>query len=597
MKNVKKQKKSGFYAVYRTFRLILSESPSSFFIKLVIALTVGATGSLLTPANAYLFSSAEKVVTGAGEVSQIAVGAALVISAMLASKIINTVSDLSVDKTNQKMTGVFNRYFYKKVANIPAIRFETPSFLQAMNKAAKSSGILLAEMDIWVRTFGSVISYFIITAGILISMDFTLVLALFFTFFPSIFLNLILPSIEEKSGDEARPYDMRREQYRENSRDAYDTRIFGAFSFFDKLYYQNSKKAYEIWRKAELKIRWITIAFQLTKAAGWVGVLLLLVRLIGTGRISAGEGTAVFASVSTMYSYFETLFSCFRRSSEVEPYVNSFFTFVDEAEEGAEKEAVVPDVMKYGIQAENISFTYPESDRRAIEGVNLNIRPGELVAVVGANGSGKTTLSKLLMGLYTPDEGKVVIGGREAKNTTREALFKKTSALFQNFNKYTALTLSDNVRISSTDKEYTSESITSVLSDCSLDANDEKTFPQGLDTMLGRRFNGSELSGGQWQRLAMARGFYRDSDWLVLDEPTSAIDALEEDRMYRRFAEIAKGKTALFITHRLGSARIADRIIVMDGGKIVEEGTHEELLARKGKYTEMWEAQASGYIE
>ena len=114
--------------------------------------------------------------------------------------------------------------------------------------------------------------------------------------------------------------------------------------------------------------------------------------------------------------------------------------------------------------------------------------------------------------------------------------------------------------------------------------------------MLGREFNGSELSGGQWQRLAMARGFYRESDWLILDEPTSAIDPLEEDRMYRKFAELANGKTALIITHRLGSARIANRIIVMDSGRIVEEGTHDELLVRKGKYAEMWEAQASGYV-
>jgi ATP-binding cassette, subfamily B, bacterial len=407
-------------------------------------------------------------------------------------------------------------------------------------------------------------------------------------------LYFILPRIEEKGEDAAKPYYERQDRYREYARSSGDTRIFGAFSFFDKLYYDNRKKWYKIERNSDFKVRWISSVFQLTKIVGLVGILLILVRLIINDSISAGEGAAVLASISTMYSYFENLFSTIKGNTELKPYIDNFFKFIDDTEEGEEKENIVPEVQKLGIQAENIYFTYPGTNEPAINGINLKINPGELIAVVGENGSGKTTLSKLLMGIYVPDEGEIKIGGRKASNTKQDALFSKTSAVFQDYIHYTALTLSDNVLISSYEKESGTEGVASALGECSLDIS---SFPQGLSTIMGKKFDGAELSGGQWQRVAMARGLYRTSEWLVLDEPTAAIDALEEDRMYRRFAQLANGKTAMIITHRLASARIANRIIVMDKGKIIEEGRHEELIEKNGKYAEMWTAQASSYTE
>ncbi len=596
MKKSTKNKKTALRAICRSTQLVFKSSPLAFFGKILIALSVGVFGSLLTPANAYLFSSAEKAAAGNGEASKVILGAVLVIGAMMVSNLLTALTYTILMRIDQKLYLGATRFFFTKVGHIPPVRYEDSSFLQTMEKASSSINAVVSLVDDCVSSTASFAAYFIIMASILITMDPLLIGALFITFIPSVLLNFILPIIEERSGDLARPYYLREVQYREDARSPYDTRIFGAFSFFDRLYYENRKKEYQINRQANLKMQSITFLFQLTKIAGWVGILLLLVRSISLGHISAGEAAAVLGSVSTMYTYFDGLFSSIKSSSVLKPYVNSFFDFTDAADD-AEKDKTLPEVMAHGIQAEDISFTYPGADKPAINGITLDIKPGELVAVVGENGSGKTTLSKLLMGLYTPEKGRVTIGGRDTSTTDMASLMERTGAVFQNFIRYTALTLSDNVRISSPDKEYTPENISTALSDCSLDTNDEKTFPNGIETMLGREFNGSELSGGQWQRLAMARGFYRDSDWLILDEPTSAIDPLEEDRMYRRFAELAKGKTALLITHRLGSARIADRIIVMDSGKIVEEGRHEELLAKKGKYTEMWEAQASGYIE
>ena len=234
---------------------------------------------------------------------------------------------------------------------------------------------------------------------------------------------------------------------------------------------------------------------------------------------------------------------------------------------------------------------YPNSERWAIDGVTLSIRPGEMIALVGENGSGKTTLSKLLCGLYRPNEGRVVLNGADTAEAPQRELFARTSAVFQNYVRYSPITLGENVTISQTEKGGNAGKYLDQVK-----ADFYRKLPDGTDTVMSREFGGTELSGGQWQRTAMARGLYRDHDFIILDEPTSAIDPLEETAVYRLFAEHSRGRTCMLITHRLGSARIADRIVVMDGGRIAEQGKHEELLARGGLYAKMWRAQAENYV-
>jgi len=223
----------------------------------------------------------------------------------------------------------------------------------------------------------------------------------------------------------------------------------------------------------------------------------------------------------------------------------------------------------------------------------LSIADGETVAIVGENGAGKSTLVRLLTGVYRPSGGWVKVGGLDTLETTPASVYRNISGVFQKYQRYKMI-LSENVAISDTGSGASAAEIETEIETALREAGAELDGVE-LNTMLSPEFDGIDLSGGQWQRLAIARGLYRKNDFIVLDEPTAAIDPIEETRVYSQFQKLAEGKCAVIVTHRLGSAKLAHRIIVMDAGEIVDMGTHEELLSRRGKYADMWSAQAVWY--
>jgi len=368
-----------------------------------------------------------------------------------------------------------------------------------------------------------------------------------------------------------------------------ETRLLGGFQYFRNLYIGAlmllAKKQWD----TNLKIQLMYLGINTIRAAGWLGVVLLLFRYLVAGDISVAVFAAVFAAVDQMFQQVQNMVQQIQyRLTQSLGGIHNYIGFLDlKVPEG---EDTAPDFTQ-GVTAQDVMFKYTKDAKPAVDGVSLTMKAGETLALVGENGSGKTTLVKLLCGLYTPTEGQVLVGGRDTGKTTAKALFNETSAVFQDFRRY-PLNLGENTRIS---RIYSEEDPTQVLLDADVDINDTATFPQGLDTVMRREFDGVELSGGQWQRIAMARGLYRRHEFIILDEPTAAIDPLEETRVYKRFAELTQGKMGILVTHRLGSARIANRIAVMDGGKIVEEGTHDSLVNAGGKYAEMWAAQAEAY--
>jgi ATP-binding cassette, subfamily B, bacterial len=254
----------------------------------------------------------------------------------------------------------------------------------------------------------------------------------------------------------------------------------------------------------------------------------------------------------------------------------------------------MPEPMRDGIVFHNVSFRYPEREEWTLRHINLHIKAGETLALVGINGAGKTTLVKLLTRLYDPTEGSITIDGIDIREIDMADLHRHIGVIFQDFVRY-QMSLNDNIGFGNVARINDRTRIEQAA-DQGGAAEIATTLSHGYDTTLGRQFQqGRELSGGQWQKIALSRAFMRDGGILILDEPTSALDAQYEYEVFQRFRELTQGRTAILISHRFSTVRMADRIAVISGGELVELGTHAELMANNGDYARLFEMQASGY--
>ncbi len=249
------------------------------------------------------------------------------------------------------------------------------------------------------------------------------------------------------------------------------------------------------------------------------------------------------------------------------------------------------------IEFQNVSFTYPRSEVRAIKDVSFVLNPGDSLAIVGENGAGKTTLIKLMIGAYQPTKGTILIDGQPLERINRESYLAQIGALFQDFSRYEFATLGENVWFGDVERPYSRRDIEAALKDAGLESL-VGNYKEGLNTILSKDIdskNAVNLSGGQWQRLGIARAFFRSPNVLILDEPTASVDAVSEYEIFKNIIKKQENKTTVIISHRFSTVRKAEKIIVLDHGKIVESGTHDELIAENGIYKEMFELQAEGY--
>jgi ATP-binding cassette subfamily B protein len=254
----------------------------------------------------------------------------------------------------------------------------------------------------------------------------------------------------------------------------------------------------------------------------------------------------------------------------------------------------VPRPILEGFEFRNVSFTYPGHTRLVLCDVSFHLRPGERLALVGENGQGKTTIVKLLTRLYDPTAGQILLDGVDLREYDLEDLWRETGVIFQDFMRYD-MTAAENIAIGKIEERENTFRVRSAAQK-SLAEQVIRKLPKSYDQILGRRFEGGvDLSGGEWQKMALARAYLRDAQLLILDEPTAALDAKSEHEVFQRFAELTQGKMALLISHRFSTVKMADRILVLEQGQIAEQGDHEELLLRGGRYAEMFELQAASY--
>jgi ATP-binding cassette subfamily B protein len=255
---------------------------------------------------------------------------------------------------------------------------------------------------------------------------------------------------------------------------------------------------------------------------------------------------------------------------------------------------LMPRPIRRGFEFRNVSFAYPGTTRRVLTNFNFTLSPGERVALIGENGQGKTTVVKLITRLYDPTEGQILLDGVDLRDYKLEDLHHEIGVIFQDFMRY-EMTARENIAVGRVERDHSEDEIRQAA-EKSLAASVVAKLEHGYDQMLGRRFEtGVELSGGEWQRVALARAYLRDAQLLILDEPTAALDAKSELEVFERFAELTTDKMALLISHRFSTVRMADRIVVLAGGQLVEQGNHKQLIALGGRYAEMFEMQAASY--
>ena len=314
------------------------------------------------------------------------------------------------------------------------------------------------------------------------------------------------------------------------------------------------------------------------------------------GRFSVGDLTLITTAIMQSMANIQQAFSTASGVADQALFLTDLIAFFEMKPRVESKAGGIPapHPVTRGFEFRNVSFVYPGTNRRILSDFNFTLRPGERVALIGENGQGKTTLVKLITRLYDPTEGQILLDGIDLREYDLTALHSEIGVIFQDFMRY-EMTARENIVVGRIEVEHSQEEI-EYAADKSMAAGVVATLPGGYDQMLGRRFDGGvDLSGGEWQKLALARAYLRDAQLLILDEPTASLDARSEFEVFQRFAELTFGKMALVISHRFSTVRMADRIVVLEAGRIVEEGSHAELIALGGRYASMFEMQAASY--
>ena len=330
--------------------------------------------------------------------------------------------------------------------------------------------------------------------------------------------------------------------------------------------------------------------------AAYYGAYVYILWQTATAVITIGTLTFLSGSFQRLQNLLQGVVNRFSKIAESALYLQDLFDFFDlePSIANAASALPVPRPIQEGFVFENVSFRYPGSEEYAVRDVSFHLRPGEKLALVGENGAGKTTLVKLLARLYEPSEGRILLDGRDLSAYDLHDLRRAIGVIFQDYIRF-QFSAGDNIGVGEVTELAQRSKIESAATKSLADTVIER-LPGGYDQVLGKRFRGGvDLSGGQWQKIALGRAYMKEAELLILDEPTSALDARAEHEVFERFAALLEGKSAVLISHRFSTVRMADRILVLQNGRVLELGTHEELVAKAGKYAELFELQAAGY--
>lgn len=569
-------------------RLLYHMFPKSIVLYSILQMLHGASWVLQVMCVQYLFDGLSQK---EGRVSQLAVKILLLGAAYAFAQAMNGIVNCYGQILNRKVIKETNRILFRTIDQKETIDFEYADELDQINKA-----VLGSEGVFWVSTtildiLFFYVFYFVVMSWYLFSLAPILSISTVIIFIPNVVARLLHMISFEHLENEAAPVRRKTEYYANCviGKEYYkETRLWGCGNYFFDRYNKLLKKLNQLYFRMQVHKEKINLCINILTVLAYGVIIAMLVYYVLTGIISVGAFAAVFAALREFYGFMDEVISeRLAIAMENMATVKNYLEFIKD--KGEPKKIELPE--RFEIRLDHVFFAYPqpetEKQKYVLSDINLRIPWGQTVALVGENGSGKSTLCHIIAGLYSPAKGTVSYGGvqRGAGRIT-----DGISAVFQKFCRY-SMSLSENIRISDMDSDKSGDELKQVCKDIGV----VPEWAGGIDGMLGREFGGAEVSGGQWQRIAIARGIYRKHSLLILDEPTAAIDALEEKYLYEEFGKLSRHCTSIIVTHRLASAQIADRILVIKDGHIVQDGSHKELIAVEGEYKTMFELQRQWY--
>lgn len=487
----------------------------------------------------------------------------------------------------------------RHAATLDLYQFENPEFYDKMERARRQTTgrtVLLSQMLTQAQDILSLIS---LGAGLLAFYPW-LILVLFLAVLPSFlgetYFNERTYSLVRSWTPERRELDYLR-FIGASDQTAKEVKVFGLASFIADRFRSIAQRYYLANRRLALRRASWGGALGLVSTAAYYGAYLLIIRHTLTGAITLGTLVFLSGSFDRMRGLLQGFMSRFSSIAEGSLYLQDLFDFfaIRPAITSPPSPRPVPEIFRQGFRFEKVGFRYPGTDSWVLRDLTFDLKAGEKLALVGENGAGKTTLVKLLARLYDPTEGRILLDGHDLREYDPEMLRDKVGIIFQDFQRF-SLSAAENIAIGSI-RQAEEEARIRDAAVKSLADEVIRNLPGGYRQLLGRRFDQAvELSGGQWQKIALARAYMRDAQLLILDEPTSALDARAEHEVFLRFSELVTGRSAILISHRFSTVRMADRILVLHQGRILEQGTHAQLLAADGLYAELFNLQARGYL-